>query len=72
LLDQGFGCLAGMCGEQVGGMVRGFEIVREGRTFALGFALADRLEFFLAFENKLVFVLGGWGSVVVRQELRKR
>ena len=53
-------------------MVRGFEIVREGRTFALGFALADRLEFFLAFENKLVFVLGGWGSVVVRHELRKR
>jgi hypothetical protein len=55
---QGFGFLAGVRRNQVGSAVGGLEVVGECHT-ALGLdLLAQGLEFFAAFGDELVFVLG--------------
>jgi len=56
-------------GKQFFSLVGGLEVVGESDTFAIGLLLADRLEFFAALQNQLVFVLRsrnwGWSGVVI-------
>jgi hypothetical protein len=60
--------------KQLGGVVSGFEVIREGGAFAVGLRLANGLELFAALVNQLVVVLGGWGSLggnLFRHEARR-